>query len=67
MTPFLYRLLRPSQIALTAGAAFCLFAGCASHQPHKSKSYDRNISEGENDPTYHEDFERADEEVRTVR
>ena len=52
---------------LAAGAGFCLVAGCASHQPHASRSYDRAIDDEDKDPTYRVDPERADEEVEDAR
>ncbi len=45
-----------------------LMTGCAWHG-HKKKvtSYNRNIAEGENNPTYRDDPQRAGEEIRYVQ
>jgi hypothetical protein len=60
-----YRMLRIA--AVPAGMAVLLLsAGCAWHS-HKPKSYDRMLSDGEKDPTYQEDPQRAGEEVRYGR
>jgi hypothetical protein len=49
--------------------AVWLLGGCFGNHPHprKIKSYDRSFTDDEQDPTYHEDAERADEEVRDAR
>jgi hypothetical protein len=59
-----YRLLG---LPLVAGAALCLLGGCGAFHSHKPKSYDRAVSDEDRDPTYHEDAERADVEVRDAR
>jgi hypothetical protein len=41
-----------------------LAAGCGGRHQHKPVSYDKAISDDTRDPTYHEDEERADVEVR---
>jgi hypothetical protein len=41
----------------------CVLAGCGSFS-HKPKSYDRAVTDDERDPTYRENPERADVEVR---
>jgi hypothetical protein len=52
--------------ALAMAAAPVLLAGCA-HHTHKSKSYDKAISDEDSDPTYHEDPQRAGETVRDIQ
>lgn len=51
--------------------AVWLMGGCFGNHPHphphKIKSYDRSFTDEEQDPTYHEDAERADEETHDVR
>ena len=64
MRGFFYQLLR---LGIVGGMAGWLLGGCAWHHQHKPKSYDRSISNEDKDPTYHEDPERADEEVRDVQ
>ncbi len=60
-----YRFLR---LGIPVGIAFWLLAGCGIwHHTHGVKSYDKAISDDERDPTYHEDPQRADEEVRDVQ
>jgi len=54
-------------LPLSACAALCLLGGCGWFHSHKPKSYDRAISDEGRDPTYHEDPERADVEVRDAR
>jgi hypothetical protein len=41
--------------------------GCFGNHPHKIKSYDRSFTEDDQDPTYHPDPQRADEEVRDTQ
>jgi hypothetical protein len=60
---FFFRLFRLGRLGVAAGAALWLLGGCAWHT-HKVRSYDRSISDEDHDPTYHEDVERADVEVR---
>ena len=55
------RLLR---VGILAGGTVWLLGGCGWHHAHKPRSYDHAISDDEKDPTYHEDEERADVEVR---
>ena len=54
---------------LAMALAVCLLGGCGwwHPHPHKVRSYDKAISEDERDPTYQEDPERADVEVRDVQ
>jgi hypothetical protein len=51
------------------GAGICLATGCASHGAKKTKypSYDRAITNSDNDPTFHSDPERADLEVHDAQ
>ena len=49
---------------LGLGIAVWLLGGCFWHHPHKIRSYDRSFTNEDQDPTYHSDPERADEEVR---
>ena len=60
-----YRMMRIA--AVSAGlAVLLLMAGCAWHS-HKPKSYNRMISEDEQDPTFRPDPQRAGEETRYGR
>ena len=59
-----YRLLA---LGLTAGIAVWLLGGCFWNRPHKIKSYDRSFTDDDRDPTYHEDPQRADEEVHEAQ
>jgi len=53
---------------MAAGAALWLLSGCSwLHQGKKSHSYDRAISEDEQDPTYRDDQEHAGDTVRDVQ
>jgi len=54
-------------LGLTAGIAVWLLGGCFWNRPHKIKSYDRSFTDDDRDPTYHEDPQRADEEVHEAQ
>ena len=60
MLRFSIRLLAVAALAI----AFWPLAGCGWGHPRKPVSYDKAISDQDKDPTYHEDPERADVEVR---
>jgi outer membrane lipopolysaccharide assembly protein LptE/RlpB len=59
--------LAPLALATAVAAAAGLLGGCGWHHTHKPHSYDRAVSNEDQDPTYHADAERADVEVRDVR
>ena len=62
MPALFFRLCR---LGIAAGLAVWLMGGCfGNHHPHKIKSYDRSITDEDQDPTYHEDPQRADVETR---
>ncbi len=60
---------RLCRAGIAAGMAVWLMGGCFGNHPHphKIKSYDRSFTNDEQDPTYHEDPERADLEVRDMQ
>ena len=64
MRYFFNRYLR---LGITLGAALGLLGGCAWHHPRKPRSYDRNVSDDDRDPTYQSDPQRAGEEIRYVQ
>ncbi len=59
-----YRLLR---LGAAAGAALWLLGGCGWHHTARVKSYDREFTDEDRDPTYRDDPQRAGEEIRYVQ
>lgn len=65
MVRIIFRFLR---VAIAGCASVLLLGGCGwHHHPRKPKSYDREISDEDRDPTYRDDPQRADVEVRDER
>lgn len=55
------------RVGLLAGLTAWMLGGCGWGHHHKSSSYDRAVSDEDHDPTYRDDPQRADEEVRDAQ
>ena len=61
-------LLRFISLGVLGFTSVGMMTGCAWHgHKKKSNSYNRNVSEEENDPTYRDDPQRAGEEIKYVQ